>query len=321
MIFNVFSCRFVKFFFLIFFLIGLVTNANAEICDCDSQIVGQVPLFDSAVHLTDLEKIEAIETHLPWGLPKMPAGATNELLIIQRYFISNYDADLNTPTWVAYRLTADDIDENQPGYVDRLDCFRDFPPYLLADSTPPVCADYDDDSFDRGHLVNSNDMRRSRVANANTFFLTNMAPQFANFNRKIWRTLEDRVNSWAKSKGRIYVITGAIFDQDNNEQRDSDSDVQRNDGHARIAVASHFYKIILHPKADGTIETISIILPHNNQSVIGDDRWPYLKNHIFTIAKIEKMTGINFLPDLEIVNSNKASTVRNAKAADLWPAN
>ena len=255
------------------------------------------------------------------GIPTIPQGTDNETLIVQRHFVINYDADLNTPTWAAYRLTADDVDENRPGYVRRLDCFRNYPSDIHPDTTPPLCDDYENDSFDRGHIVNSNDMRRSRTSNANTFYLTNMAPQFSNFNRKIWRTLEGRVNNWAETKGEIYIITGAVFDHNSDGQRDIDANTQRNDGDARISVASNFYKIIFHQQPNGFIETISIMLPHNNQSITGDGRWPYLTRHIVSIRDIEQLTGINFLPELEIQNPVKANAVRNARASGLWPAN
>jgi len=301
--------------------IGCVPPSYAEICQCDSQIVDQVPIFDMAVRLTNVERIESIERHLPWGIPRNPINQKNEFLIIQRHFIVNYDADLNTATWVAYRLTAEHVDENQPGYVKRLDCFRDFPSDLYADTTPPTCDDYDKDSFDRGHIANSNDMRRSRIANANSFFLTNMAPQYPNFNRKIWRTLEDQANKWAALKSNIYIISGAVFDNDNDGHRDPDELTKKDDGNERIAVASHFYKIIFHMLPDGSIETISILLPHNNESITGADRWPYLRDHIVAISDIENRTGINFLTELEIDDSAKAHTVREYKSPGLWPTN
>lgn len=299
-------------------LVGWPTPSFAGICRCDTRIRDHVPLFDMAVNLTDAEKVGALERHLPWGIPANPAGATNETLIILRNYIINYDADLNTPTWVAYRLTSEDVDENQPGYVKRLDCFRDFPANLSPDDTPPTCDDYEEDSFDQGHLANSNDMCRSRFTNANSFFLVNMAPQFANFNRKIWRTLEGEVHQWAAEKGIIFTITGAVFDHDANGIRDPDATVKKDDGNARIALASHFYKIILHPLKDGSIETISILLPHNNVSIIGDSRFPYLKDHIVTIKKIEALTGIDFLTELEIDDPDKADALRNTLAPDLW---
>ena len=298
--------------------------ATAKVCDCPG-FIAQIPDFDSAVFLTDPGKEDAKALHLPWGVPVNSAGATNESLIVQRHYILNYDADLNTPTWAAYRLTKEDVDETQPGFIKRKDCFRNYPQTLHPDNTPPLCSDYDNDSYDRGHLVNSNDMRRSRTVNANTFFLTNMAPQFPNFNQKIWRTLEGWVNRWAALKTEIYVITGAVFDSGPNSfpdgNRDPDDKTKRNDSDGRIAVASAFYKIILHKQANGKIETLSILLPHLNRSYTGKAREPYLRANITTIEEIEGLTGIQFLPKLVNDDPLEAAKIKKFKATKLWAIN
>ena len=300
-----------------------ITVAVADVCDCPGFSETEIAGFDSAVILTDLEKEQSIARNLPWGIPIDSANANNESTIIQRHFILDYDADLNTSVWAAYRLTSEEVDANQPGFVARKDCFRNYPAALHPDDTPPLCSDYDNDSYDRGHLVNSNDMRRSRTANANSFFLTNMAPQYDVFNQKIWRTLEDWVNRWARQKGEIFIITGAVFDEGPNGVpdgvRDPDDETKRNDGDGRIAVASQFYKILLHERDDGEIETLSILVPHLRRSYIGDARKPYLQANITTMREIEDLTGLIFLPKLVLEDPEKAAAIKEFRAKKLWP--
>ena len=303
----------------------MANSAPAEVCDCSGFTPAEITTFDEAAVLTEDEKTNAISLHLPWGVPVNPADATNETLLVQRHFVLKYDADLNTSVWAAYQLTATDVDENQPGFVTRKDCFRNYPQTLHSDSTPPLCSDYDNDSYDRGHIVNSNDMRHSRKANANTFFLTNMAPQYPNFNQKIWKTLEGWVNKWATLKTEIFVITGAVFDRGPNGvpdgKRDPDADTKRNDGDGRIAVASAFYKIILHKTATGEIDVLAVLVPHINRSYIGLAREPYLRANISTIDEIEKLTGVDFLPRLVSDEPGIAAQVKSFKAPKLWPIN
>lgn len=253
----------IRLIFTVAFLLLTLFSQSAftEVCKCEAEISGQIPTFDAAVYLSVNERYKALERHLHWGIPVNPDNATNETLIILRHYIVNYDSDLNTPTWVAHRLTEQNVDKTQPGYVVRKDCFRNYPQDLHPDLSPPLCSDYDRDSYDRGRLVNSNDMRRSRTANANSFFLINMAPQYPDFNQNIWWTLENRVHSLAKSKKIIYVITGAVFDDDGDGSRDNDNLTNFNDGDEKIAVATHFYKIIFHERPNGFIDALTIMLP------------------------------------------------------------
>ena len=86
----------------------------------------------------------------------------------------------------------------------------------------------------------------------------------------------------------------------------------------RIAVASHFYKIIIHEKPNGFIDVLAIMLPHNNQSITGAARKPYLTEHITTIDQVEDLTGINFLSELGVNNPRKEAAVEGFKARQLW---
>lgn len=57
----------------------------------------------------------------------------------------------------------------------RRNAFRTDPRLTAQESSH--CADYAGTGYDRGHIVPRSDMNRSRGAQANTFFLSNMAPQ------------------------------------------------------------------------------------------------------------------------------------------------
>jgi endonuclease G len=97
----------------------------------------------------------------------------------------------------------------------------------------------------------------------------------------------------------VNVITGAIFDRDDDKRRDSDSDAVRIPPRQRVARATHFYKIIIHRRPNGMIDTISFIMPHDNQ-LHGNNqgRDAYLKTRIHTIDEIEERTGIDFFHDM-----------------------
>jgi len=292
-------------------------GARAQSCNCDVA-PNEERAADALLLLSPAQRQASAATHLPFGVPTQPLGASGERLLYSPEYIANHDADLRTATWVAYRLTAGDVQARRP----RTECFRRDP--RLVASQAAVCEDYVEPLFDRGHLVPSGDMQRSLDAMLNTYVLTNMAPQFGNFNREIWARLEGYVRDWAADRDPLFVVTGAIFDEDGDGRRDPDATVRRvqntRQGMERLAIATDFYKIVLHQRADRFIEVRAFILPHNQELIASDAAADAdLRSRLVTIAEIEARTGINFLPLLEQTDPRRARAVEAARASALWP--
>lgn len=294
---------------LLHLAIFVPTFAQAQSCDCEVSDPTEAQ-YDQLLILTSAEKAQAEATHLPWGIPTAPTA--NEHLIHQHEWITNYDNDLRVPTWVAYHLTAADVVSRT-----RQDCFRRDP--RLITSVAAFCEDYEERTYDRGHMVPRADMNRTEAAMVNTYVFSNMVPQHNRFNQQIWSTLEGFVRDWATVKGEIYVISGAIFDRDESGERDPDDLVNRLPFRGRVAVPSHFYKIIIHERADGFMETMAIVLRHHDWSPPGDQREGYLTARLTSIDQIEELTGIDFLPGLGQINPRKEFAVERSVAASLWP--
>jgi DNA/RNA endonuclease G (NUC1) len=69
--------------------------------------------------------------------------------------------------------------------------------------------------------------------------------------------------------------------------------MQSRNGNARVAVPSHFYKVIARRRPDGRTETLSIMLPHNDANPDGPAALRYLQEHVTDIASIERVAGID----------------------------
>lgn len=286
-------------------------------CRCDLKNEPEkIEEANSGLWLNKRDNEGALKVHLPWGLPKNPADAENEKLLIQRDYILNYDADLKTPTWAAYRLTAKDVKAKQP----RTECFRR--DVRLHAKEASYCSDYKEPVFDQGHVVPGGDMTRNWVAMINTYMMSNMAPQHCAFNRGTWQILEKLVRAWAEERKEIYIISGSVFDRDGNGQRDDDSKAMRmrsGDGKKRVAIPSHFYKIIAAKDAQGKFDSITVLFPHIEKKIARDKdgQVKYLEEHITTIGGIEKLTGVTFFPSL---SESEASQLKQHKAEGLWKA-
>lgn len=243
---------------------------------------------DRQLWLNARDRAHAIETHLLWGLPE-PADAQEQRILTQRNYVIGYDDELRIPIW-----TGNFVDAGRLGRVGRIDCFRKDPRIGQEEASYP--ADYDEPLFDQGHMVPNGDMSMTKNAVLNSFIMSNMTPQYCQFNRGVWQILETLVRHWAETQGDLYVINGAILDRDENEVRDADEDAERMEsrsGRTQVAVATAFYKILVLPSDEG-VETLSILLPHDQTDLDGQDAIDYLAAHIRSVGVIERQAGFRF---------------------------
>jgi len=273
----------------------------ADHCTAD-----QTTTADEQLQLNTRDKNASIAQQLPWGAPQGPSGADNESLLVQRDYVINYDADLRVPVWVAYRL-----DSERLGKSKRIDCFRR-DPRLTADaaSTP---ADYSEPIFDQGHLANNADMTSSANSVINSFIMSNMTPQYCQFNEGVWEMLENIVRLWAKADSTVYVTTGSIFDNDSDGTRDADSAAKHmasDNGKKRVAIPTAQFKVIARKKDGHTLETVTLVMPNDQTDLDHQPAVDYIGHHVSTIAAVEKVTGLKLLPEF-------TGTIE--EASELWP--
>ena len=284
----------------------LPLSASAEICKFNQVSKAQLETFDKKLPLSESARIHAEKLHFPWGLP----GNTH--LLHQREFIISYDRERRVPIWVGYRLTAQALVK-----APRKNSFRTDP--RVADDESSSCDDYQKNRdekitlFDRGHLAPNADMLRSPQAQAYTFYLSNMAPQFSPFNQHLWAHFEALVRNWTKSRKVLYIVTGSVFDRDGDGQPDPLPLTQFMTPTVRVGIPTHFYKILLHENDGGKLEALSVLVPHEQKTPANHDA--HLKTNLVNIEKIEKVTGLTFLPDL---SAGAQESIKKPTPTSLW---
>ena len=266
--------------------------------------------YNKALLLTAAQKKAAESKHVAYGLPVAAANATHEHLLHQKDYLTWYDDDLRVPLWVAYKITKNNILRER----DRVECFRPDP--RLPTNSAGFCTDYLEKTFDQGHLAPNADFKASEAMMINTYLYSNMTPQHDTFNRHTWERLESLVRVWTQNRGDLFVITGSVFDQNGDHVRDADDAARRVAPSNRVAIPTHFYKIIFKKKTLGASESIAILLPHDDAKHTGDAWINYVTSHITTIGEIERVTGIDFLPG---VTGAKRTQMENFRAPALWP--
>ncbi len=107
----------------------------------------------------------------------LPTSTTGQI-VEHTYFTLSYSEDHEQAEWVYYELTPMLINGTQA----RTDNFRPDP---KVSTVSAQLSDYKGSGYDRGHLCPAGDMKLNKTAMSETFYLSNMSPQEASFNRGI----------------------------------------------------------------------------------------------------------------------------------------
>ncbi len=211
-----------------------------------------------------------------------PAVPDHQIRAFQYYTLC-YRESCEQAEWSAYCLRDWMLQKN----AKRTNDFRPDPEILGGSAT---LADYKRSGYDRGHLTPAGDMVFSREAMSETFYMSNMCPQAAAFNRGIWKVLEDQVREWVRLYGSAYVVSGPVLSKPAEEYPSI--------GESKVTVPEFFYKAILVPiyqdGLDVCADVIAIAFVIPNKACEGDF-WQYAAS----VDEVEEITGLDFFPLLE----------------------
>ena len=269
---------------------------------------------DRQLWLNDADHARSIDDNLLWGEPVLTGDDTqNEFVLTQRNYVIGYDGDLRIPTWTAHRIRASGL-----GRVERINCFRR--DARLDRPFASYTTDYEEPLFDQGHLTPNGDMSFGKYAVENSFIMSNMAPQYCQFNRGVWQILETLGRFWAHRDGELYVIAGSIVDRDGSPGRDGDDDAWRmhsNNGDENVAIPSAFFKILARPSENGRFEALTLILPHDRTDLDGQAAIDYLNQHVRSIAEVEALTGLDIVDENSVDEADAIWSTQGASFSSL----
>lgn len=204
-----------------------------------------------------------------------PGKYKNEIVLHRTGYTVSYNVYYKNPNWVAWELTR----EETKGETDRYDKFMPDP-----DLPEPrvVHKDYTRSGYDRGHMAPAADMKWSKQAMIESFYMSNICPQVGNLNRGDWNDLEELCRDWAEKYGRIYIACGPIFD----------SKSPKRIGEHKVAVPDRFFKVILIYNRKNPI-AMGFIFKNIARS-------QDIEKYMVTVDSVENVTGMDFfskLPD------------------------
>lgn len=253
-----------------------------------SALSGSIEQSSKSVTLDGL----SVKQHAPWGLPLAP-------MVVQRpAYTLGFDPQKKVPRWLAYRVQPPDPDYHRP-MID----FRPDPAIPVQDQA--ISADYRGSGYDRGAFISAIDIASlGPEAIAAAFFMSTVAPQVPLMNRVTWLKLEQYTRKVASSAADTYVISGPAFAKGDAPAREFLAI-----GEHKVAVPTHYFRIIARKSASGAPEVLAFLVP--NRTDVDRD----FKTYRVSVQAIESVTGLRFFGDLE--QDQRGRLISSASSA-LW---
>lgn len=203
----------------------------------------------------------------------LPSSTEKLELLDHKYYVVGYNKKHKQAAYVAYLLTAEMVNENDNVSRKGVGFKKD---YLLSDNYATK-QDYTNSGYVRGHLCPSKDMCWSFASMKETFYMSNVSPQYQGFNDGLWKKLEGSVRKWAVENDSILVLCGPVLSSKKGEI-----------GENKVSVCSKFYKIVVDITYP-TYKMIAFIMDNTN-----------IKGNIFRYCcnerEVERITGLDFFP-------------------------
>ncbi len=202
----------------------------------------------------------------------LPATPPGDELIHHTWYALAYDETHEQAAWTVHELTRERLNAN---WAERPATFLPDPAVRTESATP---RDYNGSGYDRGHLVPAADMAFREEAINETFYMSNISPQLHAFNGGVWRELEENTRDWARKFNKLYVVSGPVLTKPGLGQI----------GFSKVTVPAYFYKVLLAPEQH---RAIAFVMPNQLSA-------RPLMDYAFTIDQVEKLTGLDFFPQL-----------------------
>ena len=255
--------------YIVFGLVGFILLS----CKKESDSKADLPKEEQTTFVSNNGSGDSIYT-----IAYLPTSTTKQI-VKHKYYTLSYNEKFEQAEWVAYELKKE--------YLKDANYKR---PYFIED--PKVTTgsadwrNYKKSGYDKGHLCPAGDMEFNESAYNDTFYTSNISPQNHDFNSGIWNRVEQKTRYWASKYDDIYVVTGGVL-------KDSDKKI----GTEKVSVPKYFYKIVL-AKSGNEHKAIAFLVPN-------EDSNKSIYDFVVPIETVEKMTGIDFFPNLKNLKSSK----------------
>lgn len=238
----------------------------------------------TAVHPSSDHAKHRIDLFCWHGAPENSDAAHPIEILVNTGFIVGFCPSRIQPSWAAYRVAHADQD------VD-----FDRPHLYYADTRVNSAIRLDGTTFGHGyhvgHMAPNEAINRQygRLAQMETFFMTNMSPQLGSLNTGVWLKLEKailNIEDTPNQMDHLWSIIGPVFADNPDIIQHSGKQVPLPKGYFCITVDPHSYPYNTLSK----VELLCMIIPQEAE------RYSSPEDYLVSLADVENATKLNFFP-------------------------
>ncbi|GFY73134.1 endonuclease G, mitochondrial [Trichonephila inaurata madagascariensis] len=177
----------------------------------------------------------------------------------RKSYVLSYDRRNRIPHWVFEHLSAEHFSCGEKINTSKRKYFEDdsLHPYFRSTNS-----DYEHSGFDKGHLAAAANHCGSQEYWADTFVLSNMAPQVGKgFNRSAWNKLERHVRKMVENYKNVYVVTGPLY-MPRLQPDGKKYVIYQVIGPHDVAVPTHFFKVAVGEKENDEFDMEAYVMPN-----------------------------------------------------------
>lgn len=220
-----------------------------------------------------------------WQGPPRNNNANHPVeILVNTGFIVGFCPSRLQPAWAAYRVA----------YADR-DVDFDRPHLYYSDTRMNPDCRLEGNTFGGGyhvgHMAPNEAINRQfgRLAQMETFFMSNMSPQWGELNTGVWLKLEKAIldiEDTPRNKDHVWAVIGPVFSEDPDAIDHGDKQVPILESYFCITIDPHTYPF-------NTLSNVDILCMNIPQDAPGSGS---PEDYLVSLADIEEATGLTFFP-------------------------
>ncbi len=241
---------------------------------------------NTSIHPASRHLSHLIDLFLFKGAPTNEDPHNEVQILVNHGYVVGYCPQRLQPLWSAYRVAHADrsVDYDRPHlyYADeRLDPARRLGPETFGR--------HNGVSYHVGHMVPNEviNVQFGRLAQMETFFMSNMSPQRGPLNTGVWLALENIIRNIedTKEKDHVWAVAGPVF----GENPDT---IQRRTGQ-RVPIPEAYYCITIDPyrypwNRQSNVDVACFLIPQEAE------RGTRLSCFVRDLSEIEEATKLKF---------------------------
>jgi len=240
----------------------------------------------TSIHPSSANQAHLVDLHLWRGAPQNLDEVRHLEILVNHGYVVGFCPDRLQPAWSAYRVAHadDDVDYDRP--LTYYDDMRLAPEHRIG---PKTFGKIGGIQLNVGHMAPNEVINKQfgRLAQMETFLMSNMSPQYASLNQGVWSKLEAAIREIKDEKGKdhVWTIVGPVFGE-------QPASINRGQG-KYLPIPDAYFCVIVDPYTYpyNTLSTVHIdcfIIPQGAPSETSPEDYPA------TLEEVEEATNLKF---------------------------